>query len=68
MRRDNKKKTAANGKVGIIMCLAYLYYLLLGEKSTEDSFYLNLKNHSYLTVTILVTASSPVSSYHSFTG
>lgn len=48
MRRDNKKKTAANGKVGIIICLVYLYSLLLGEKSTEVLFYLNLKNPSHL--------------------
>lgn len=47
MRRDNKKKTAANGKVGIIICLVYLYSSLLGEKSTEVLFYLNLKNSSH---------------------
>lgn len=48
MRRDNKKKTPANGKVGIIICLVYLYSSLPGEKSTEVLFYLNLKNPSRL--------------------
>lgn len=33
MRRDNKKKTVANGKVGFVIYLAYLYYLLLGQKN-----------------------------------
>lgn len=49
MRRDHEKKTAANGKVGVLICLAYLWDLLLGEKSTEVSFYVNLKNLSHLT-------------------
>lgn len=49
MRRDHEKKTVANGKVGVLICLAYLWDLLLGEKSTEVSFYVNLKNLSHLT-------------------
>lgn len=48
MRRDNKKKTGANGKVGVVIYLAYLCYLLLGEKSTQVSFYLNLKMSLHL--------------------